>query len=155
MSRKYTAQEMRDMAEQILHADDDWYEDAGHMLIQAADKFELEATCEKSSAVGNAAAMREALLKASVVLKEATHHNLTEEYINECLALLHSALSAPPRNFDVGTEKNQNDRFESFCAIHFRYSADNPCSGCPVYKDGDSLPCVFRFLQLPYDVEEK
>lgn len=100
MSRKYTAQEMRDMADQILITDDDWYEDAGYMLRQAADMIERESTREKSSAVGNAAAMREALLKASIVLKEATHHRLTEEYINECRALIHSALSAPPRNCD-------------------------------------------------------
>ena len=40
MSRKYTAQEMRDMGEQILFTDDDWYEDAGHMLLQAADMLE-------------------------------------------------------------------------------------------------------------------
>lgn len=48
----------------------------------------------------NNAAMREALLKASDVLTEAAHHNLTEEYINECLALIHDALTAPPRNCD-------------------------------------------------------
>lgn len=46
----------------------------------------------------NEAKMREALLKASIVLKEATHHHLTEEYINECLALIYSVLSEPPRN---------------------------------------------------------
>lgn len=99
--KMYTVHEMRDMAEQILHADDDWYEDAGHMLLQAADMMERESTSEKSSAVGNAAAMRETLLKASIVLKEATHHHLTEEYINECRVLLHSALSSPPRNCDA------------------------------------------------------
>ena len=44
----------------------------------------------------NPSAMREALLKASDVLTEAVHHNLTEEYINECLALIHAALSATP-----------------------------------------------------------
>ena len=38
--KMYTAQEMRDMAEQILHTDDDWYEDAGYMLRQAADEVE-------------------------------------------------------------------------------------------------------------------
>ena len=37
--KRYTAQEMRDMAEQILHTDDDWYEDAGHMLLQAARRW--------------------------------------------------------------------------------------------------------------------
>ena len=30
------------MAEQILHTDDDWYEDAGYMLQQAADVIERE-----------------------------------------------------------------------------------------------------------------
>lgn len=40
MSRRYTAQEMRDMAEQILFTDDDWYADAGHMLLQAADMLD-------------------------------------------------------------------------------------------------------------------
>ena len=38
--KMYTAQEMRDMAEQILNTDDDWYEDAGCMLQQAADEVE-------------------------------------------------------------------------------------------------------------------
>ena len=38
--KMYTAQEMRDMAEQILHTGDDWYEDAGYMLRQAADEVE-------------------------------------------------------------------------------------------------------------------
>ena len=40
--KMYTAQEMRDMAEQILITDDDWYEDAGHMLRQAADMMDGE-----------------------------------------------------------------------------------------------------------------
>ena len=61
----------------------------------------------------NAAKMREALLKASVVLNEATHHNLTEEYINECLALIYSALSDQPRNCDV-----LSDTQEALAAIH-------------------------------------
>lgn len=56
------------------------------------------------------------------------------------------------RNADVGTEEQQRDRLEAFCAGHFRYNADNPCAKCPNYKDGDtSLPCVYRFLQMPYD----
>ena len=38
--KRYTAQEMRDIAEQIIHSDDDWYEDAGYMLQQAADEVE-------------------------------------------------------------------------------------------------------------------
>lgn len=63
---------------------------------------------------------------------------------------LADSLKKSLRNCDVGTVDEQRDRLESFCAIHFRYSADNPCSGCPAYN-GDSRPCVYRFLQMPYE----
>lgn len=63
---------------------------------------------------------------------------------------LADSLKKSLRNCDVGTVDEQMDRLESFCAIHFRYSADNPCSGCPVYN-GDFKPCVYRFLQMPYE----
>ena len=49
--KRYTAQDMRDMAEQILNTDDDWYEDAGYMLQQSADEVErlrAENACLKS-----------------------------------------------------------------------------------------------------------
>ena len=74
--------------------------------IEAANKREHEATIEKSSVVGNVTKMREALLKASVVLKDAPHYLLTDEYVNECLALIYSALSEPPRNCDCHLAKN-------------------------------------------------
>ena len=57
-------------------------------------------TSEKSSAVGNAAKMREALLEASIALSLATHHHLTEDDAKECISVVESALSAPPRNCD-------------------------------------------------------
>lgn len=42
MSRKYTAEEMRDMALNIIMSEDDWIEDAAAMLCQAADEMERE-----------------------------------------------------------------------------------------------------------------
>ena len=42
MARKYTAQEMRDMEENILMSEDDWIEDAAYMLRQCADMMERE-----------------------------------------------------------------------------------------------------------------
>ena len=57
--KMYTAQEMRVRADYLDGALADAKTAA--MLRQAADKLEREATCEKYSAVGNAAAMREAL----------------------------------------------------------------------------------------------
>lgn len=64
----------------------------------------------------NAAAMREALVKASDVLTEAAHHNLTEGYINECLALIHAAIAAPARNCDVF--KTESERQAAFIAFY-------------------------------------
>lgn len=48
----------------------------------------------------NMVKMREALLKARDVLKDAIYYNLAEECINDCIALLHSTLYETPRNFD-------------------------------------------------------
>ena len=96
--KRYTAQEMRDMAEQILHTDDDWYEDAGHMLLQAADMMERESTSEKSSQVGNAAAMRDALLRCDAIaqMPEIREYLIVKDMRN----LIKKALSAPPRDCD-------------------------------------------------------
>lgn len=40
MSKKFTPQEMRDMAENIIMSEDDWIEDAAYMLRQSADTYE-------------------------------------------------------------------------------------------------------------------
>lgn len=40
MSKKFTPQEMREMAENIIMTEDDWIEDAAYMLRQAADAME-------------------------------------------------------------------------------------------------------------------
>lgn len=79
-------------------------------------KREHEETSEDSSVVGNVAKMREALLKASVVLKDAPHYLLTDEYVNECLALIYSALSEPPRNCDSHLAKNLIGAVTLYCS---------------------------------------
>lgn len=55
------------------------------------------------------------------------------------------------RNCDVGNVDEQRDRFRAFCARHFRYKDENSCAECPIYKYGDFKPCVYSFLQMPYD----
>ena len=122
--KRYTAQEMRDMAEQILHTDDDWYEDAGYMLRQAADMIEREAPSEKSSQVVNAAAMREVLESIASMAEQiecsfASSDETVYAFMNEsCLAhnileCARSVLSAPPRNCDL-----ISDSQEALEAIH-------------------------------------
>ena len=98
----------------------------------------------------NTAKLREALLRANGVLIEAAHHNLTEEYINECLALIHAALAAPPRNCDVGTAEEQYARYEDFCCKHYKWNCSSgTCLQCPFSEP----TCKFSWAQLPYESE--
>ena len=94
-------------------------------------------TSEKSSSVGNAAAMREALLEASIAL--------------ECLAVVVAALSDPPRNCDVGTAEEQYARVRAFCK---RHKVGLRCVDCPV---NGVFPknCALIWSQMPYDEVEK
>ena len=123
--------------------------------IEAANKRENEATIEKSSAVGNAAAMREALLEASIALSDATHHHMIEDDAKECLSVVNAALSDPPRNCDVGTAEEQSDRFDKFCYSHSK------CHKCPVKSIWNSqhrqkqlreiIRCEIIWSQMPYE----
>ena len=115
-------------------------------------------TREKSSAVGNAAAMREALEKIANMGEEidyqlgssdetvyAFRHERSLAYnISECAR---TALSAPPRNCDVGTAEEQEKRFNSFCK---RHKVGLRCVDCPV---NGVLPknCALIWSQMPYD----
>ena len=99
-------------------------------------------TREKSSAVGNAAAMREALLEASIALSDATHHHMIEDDAKEYLSVVNTSLSAPLRNCDVGTAEEQNNRFLKFCE-----SLD--CERyCPLFK---AESCELAWAQMPYE----
>ena len=114
-------------------------------------------TSEKSSAVGNAAAMREALEKIANMGEEidyqlgrsdetvyAFRHERSLAYnISECAR---TALSAPPRNCDVGTAEEQNNRFLKFCE-----SLD--CERyCPLFK---AESCELAWAQMPYEEVNK
>lgn len=104
----------------------------------------------------NAAKLREALNDivgiAKIALNVNCVGNSNNSHLWNIIDKCKSALAEPLRNCDVGTPMEQNKRLESFCAKHFRYANDNPCAKCPI-KD-DSLPCVYRFLQMPYEAKE-
>ena len=112
-------------------------------------------TREKSSVVGNADAMRKALLEASIALSDATHHHMTEDDAKECLSVVNAALSVPPRNCDVGTAEEQSDRFDKFCYSHSK------CHKCPVKSIWNSqhrqkqlreiIRCEIIWSQMPYE----
>ena len=99
--------------------------------------------------VNNAAAMREALVRlrdiALASLEKKRREgvdtvNLAEIIVHHC----ESALSAPPRNCDVGTAEEQTKRFRRFC--------DNTkCQYCNITVNKGS--CSFNRAQMPYNEE--
>ena len=56
-----------------------------------------------------------------------------------------AALSARPRNCDIGTAEEQAERYEKFCYAH--RSREKGCGGCPLC---DIVCCGFAWTQMPY-----
>lgn len=103
-----------------------------------------EETREKSSQVGNAAKLREA---CEALMSEIGGYSTDGLEVIWCsisgktIKKARAALSAPPRNCDVGTAEEQYKRFLKFC-----HGAN--CSKCPVH---DAVNCKFAWAQMPYD----
>lgn len=90
---------------------------------------------------GNAAAMREALKLALSLLdldKGCSYKTISQKDID----FIKSALSAPPRNCDVGTAEEQTKRFRRFCN-------NTKCQYCNITFNNGS--CSFNWAQTPYE----
>lgn len=98
----------------------------------------------KNGKCGNASKLREALRIAN---------NAHWFHMNPALReLVADALSAPPRNCDVGTAEEQAQRFFAFCHDHRAF--DTACSnGCPFKDTPDINHCQSAWGQLPYKAE--
>ena len=76
-----------------------------------------------------------------------------------CLAAFRKAkeaLSAPPRNCDVGTSDEQAERFENFCLKHIGCAEETGgrhCVGCPLEKASRNITqkCELYWSQMPYE----
>ena len=111
-----------------------------------AAKRESEATCEKTPWVGNAAAMREALenVRCYLLLQYMRLHRENTEgggYYERILDVVNSALSAPPRNCDVGTPDEQCERHNRWC-YHER---NKECAAI------ECVLCFAKWAQMPYE----
>ena len=117
----------------------------------------------------NVAAMREVLIKAK---KAICHHakcvcsSLSWENSNiqsncadvlcthrdlcEAKTAINAALSAPPRNCDVGTAEEQYARHDMYCNTQLT------CKRC-LREDAASMcvECFVQWSQMPYESEEK
>ena len=102
--------------------------------IEAAEKHSVT-----NCSFGNAAKMREALENIDEYAKAAACH--TEDahllgYLNQIARWAEDAISAPPRNCDVGTPEEQSKRHREWCR------QARCVFGC--------IQCMAEWLQLPY-----
>lgn len=116
---------------------------------ELADRFEaaLKREC------GNYAAMREAL-KATLDLFWDFHNANRSPQSNQAYAVIRkikAALSAPPRNCDVGTAEEQQARHCAWCRKH-GIDGDNKVN-C-AHPDMSCDLCTLRWAQMPYVEKE-
>ncbi len=125
--------------------------------IEAAwkrERAEVEAiveaarTAEKSSAVGNAAAMREALVAIGETYREHPYDHDDDAIAN----IVDVALAAPPRNCDLkecSSDDGMISAHERFCESW--HDDGNYCSDCPYnnHKSKQLITCRERWLLAP------
>ena len=112
-----------------------------------ADQIEL-------AFIGNAAAMREALEFIKLASDDYEQYGNTKAgaldviYEKAC-----AALSAPPRQCDVGTAKEQYARFNKYCNKRQKTDKSNPC-GRANRSSNPCAKCYSMWAQTPYVAEE-
>ena len=100
----------------------------------------------------NMKAMREAVVLALSLLdlKEGVPYKTISQ---KDIDFIKAALSKPPRNCDVGTEQEQQDRFREFCR---HYESEGECgigrseAACPAFQGGRNPDCSLWWAHMPY-----
>ena len=137
----------------------------GEMVGREASKNQSVTNCNR---LGNASKMREALESFNAVdlsgfefpldgdsstIYNSNKNEITIPYwrvaellngVKAAQDMSKAALSAPPRNCDVGTPEEQAERFQWFCDTR-------PCDCCTLKnKANETLDCAIHWAQMPY-----
>lgn len=140
-------------------------EDAIAATVRAAAKSasEVYEPHIQSEPVGNAAAMREALKYLRDASREfchlilnSKHNEVFDKYkyaevskIRDAIANAEAALSAPPRNCDVGTVAEQSRRMDAeYCAVQKSCYESPSGRQCPLYQP--EVDCRLVWAQMRY-----
>lgn len=127
--------------------------------IEAAAKREREKTVAQDATVsGNAAAMREALRACLdfIMRLDRAFNPLMQNLLENAIAKAQAALSAPPRNCDVGMAVEQAERFKAFCLPRVGKCSEN--SSCPAKHPCNHIGiqyCQLKWAQLPYETAKE
>ena len=126
---------------------------ANHQFREVAKMIpheEVAVSKMETTTVGNTAAMREALVRVKRLFDGRL---MWQQDILKADEAVGAALAKPPRNCDVGTEKEQAERFYAFCGYHrFQSGIKGMCSSlCPCIRCRDMCNCITTWEQMPYD----
>lgn len=117
----------------------------------------------KAPSSGNAAAMRRTLLRFLVwaqqdLWEHAWYGQSSGNYkqlLDAMVKEISEALSEPPRQCDVGTAEEQEERFTKVCTANSRDGVRGLCSAtCPFSRDYQS-ECALAWGQTPYAEEQR
>lgn len=147
--------EIRQWADQSVHnvGRDVLRRDAQHF----ADRIgAAAATTEKSSAVGNAAAMRESLVAIRKALLLDSGMGPCTEFHAEVDRLTATALSTPARNCDVfGSEAERRDAFIAWYNETFDLKGSDAIDTCDLKHDVDGILHDYIYWLLAPAAERK
>ena len=92
-------------------------------------------------------AMREACTNIVEYAKAAKCHTTDAHilgYLDQIESQAKATLATPPRNCDIGTAEEQDQRFQKFC----NKANGGVCLGCPIVAEAD---CGIVWAQMPYE----
>ncbi|MBO6031967.1 MAG: hypothetical protein J6Q22_11040 [Prevotella sp.] len=96
----------------------------------------------------------EALSNAAMVVLLCNGDEDAEmSHLSDCMDNAKAALSAPPRQCDVGTEEEQAERQKAYCRKHFTPDKlGGNCRKCPL-RNRRGWSCQLAWAQMPYAEE--
>lgn len=101
-----------------------------------------------SSKLSKLSKLREALLKADVLISIATfEEGVKMDEVGKIRSEIKAAFAEPLRNCDVGSLDEQISRFNAFCESHM---CNSSLGRCPL---ADSRSCRLAWSQMPYESE--
>ena len=137
--RALSADSLRAYADIIEKVVRNQFRDATKTIPEKVAVSKMETTtptCEKSSQVGNAAAMRDALAQAQRVLHCAIVADILKgEDAHEALNAVSTALSAPPRNCDIMDWRTAWAKWLTECHPQKPYGYAEALSGTEQFMD--------------------
>ena len=127
--------------------------EAAQVCGEIGEMIGREAACKQCNRFGNAAKMREACDNIAEYAKAAACH--TEDahllgYLNQIERWAEAALSAQPRNCDVGTAEEQAERFAEYCDSEACKRNRCKSRAKALYIER----CAIAWAQMPYEEGE-